>query len=117
MSRSNRLGHLGWRAVDPPRRPVLFVNPTSGGGKATRAAVAERARGLGIDAVVLRPGQSFADLVSEAVASGADLLGAAGGDGSLATVSGHLARSATPGTGPGRMELEEDPNPWRWPTA
>jgi diacylglycerol kinase family enzyme len=87
MSRSNRLAHYGWRAVDPPRRPVLFVNPNSGGGKAARAALAERARDRGIDAVVLRPGESLADLVSEAVASGADLLGTAGGDGSLAIVA------------------------------
>ena len=87
MNPSNRLTRYGWRAVDPPRRPVLFVNPTSGGGKAARAAVAERARDRGIDAVVLRAGQSLAALVSEAVASGADLLGAAGGDGSLAIVA------------------------------
>jgi diacylglycerol kinase family enzyme len=87
MTPSNRLAHFGWRAVDPALRPVLFVNPTSGGGKAARAAVAERARDRGIDAVVLRAGQSLAALVSEAVASGADLLGAAGGDGSLAIVA------------------------------
>jgi hypothetical protein len=29
----------GWRPVDPPRRPVLFVNPRSGGGKAARAGL------------------------------------------------------------------------------
>jgi diacylglycerol kinase family enzyme len=86
MSPSNRLARYGWRAVDPALRPVLFVNPTSGGGKVARA-VAERARERGIDAVVLRAGQSLAALVSETVASGADLLGAAGGDGSLAIVA------------------------------
>jgi diacylglycerol kinase family enzyme len=87
MSPSERLAHYGWRAVDPARRPVLFVNPTSGGGKAARADVAQRARDRGIEAVVLRPRQGLAALVSEAVANDADLLGAAGGDGSLAIVA------------------------------
>jgi hypothetical protein len=34
----------GWRPVDPPRRPVLFINPKSGSGKAARADLAGRAR-------------------------------------------------------------------------
>jgi len=49
----------GWRPAGPPRRPVLFVNPRSGGGKAARAEVAGRARQLGIEAVVLAPGQGI----------------------------------------------------------
>jgi diacylglycerol kinase family enzyme len=71
----------------PPERPVLFVNPRSGGGKAGRAGLAERARERGIDAIVLRPGDSLPALVDEAVARGADALGVAGGDGSLAVVA------------------------------
>ena len=43
-----RLSRYGWRPVGPPRRPVLFVNQRSGGGRAARAAVAERARERGI---------------------------------------------------------------------
>jgi diacylglycerol kinase family enzyme len=77
----------GWRPVDPPRRPVLFVNPRSGGGRATRAAVAERARERGIDVIVLDTHKSLGELVREAVAEGADALGVAGGDGSLAVVA------------------------------
>jgi diacylglycerol kinase family enzyme len=77
----------GWRPVDRPRRPVLFVNPRSGGGKAARAGVAERAREQGIEAVVLAPGQDLAALARDAAAGGADALGAAGGDGSLAVVA------------------------------
>ena len=77
----------GWRAVDPPQRPVLFVNPRSGGGKATRADLAERARERGISVVLLRAEDDLAALVSDAVARGADALGAAGGDGSLAVVA------------------------------
>jgi diacylglycerol kinase family enzyme len=66
---------------------VLFVNPASGGGKATRAALAERARERGISVTVLRPDRSLASLVREAVEGGADALGIAGGDGSLAIVA------------------------------
>ena len=76
-----------WSAADPPQRPALFLNPRSGGGKATRAGLAERARELGVDVIVLRPDDDLAALVDEAVARGADALGAAGGDGSLAVVA------------------------------
>ena len=72
---------------DRPLRPVLFVNPRSGGGKATRVGLAERAGERGIDTIVLRPDDDLATLVDEAVARGADALGAAGGDGSLAVVA------------------------------
>ena len=66
---------------------MLFVNPRSGGGKAERAAVAEQARARGVEVVVLAADSDLGALVSEAVARGADALGAAGGDGSLATVA------------------------------
>ncbi|MGZ4256903.1 MAG: diacylglycerol/lipid kinase family protein [Gaiellaceae bacterium] len=70
-----------------PQRPVLFVNPRSGGGKAARAGIAERASELGIDVIVLHPGDSLPALVEQAVEGGADALGMAGGDGSLAVVA------------------------------
>jgi diacylglycerol kinase family enzyme len=86
--RSRRtLSRYGWTPADPLRRPVLFVNPTSGGGKAVRAGVAERARERGIEVIVLSPGQNLAALVEEVVTPGADALGMAGGDGSLAVVA------------------------------
>jgi hypothetical protein len=54
MNQSKRqLSRYGWRPADPPRRPVLFVNPRSGAGKAARAGLAERARDKGIEAVIL----------------------------------------------------------------
>ncbi len=68
-------------------RPVLLVNPRSGGGRATRAGLAERARERGIDVIVVRPGDNLATLVAAAVTHGADALGIAGGDGSLAVVA------------------------------
>jgi diacylglycerol kinase family enzyme len=76
-----------WSAADPPQRPVLFLNPRSGSGKATRVSLAERARERGIDVIVLRPEDDLAALVDDAVARRADALGAAGGDGSLAVVA------------------------------
>jgi diacylglycerol kinase family enzyme len=79
--------HSSCHGADRPRRPVLFVNPKSGGGKATRAGLAERARELDVDVIVLRPDDDLAALVGDAVARGADALGAAGGDGSLAAVA------------------------------
>jgi diacylglycerol kinase family enzyme len=77
----------GWRAAAPPRRPVLLINPRSGDGRATRARIADHAREQGIEAVVVTPEQSLAALVRDAVESGADALGMAGGDGSLAVVA------------------------------
>jgi diacylglycerol kinase family enzyme len=65
----------------------LLVNPGSGGGAAARAKIAERARERGIEAVILRPGQRLAELARAAAADGADALGMAGGDGSLAVVA------------------------------
>jgi diacylglycerol kinase family enzyme len=88
---TQRLLRLGWRPEDPPRRPVLFVNPRSGDGAAARAQVARRARAVGIDVVILGPGQDLAALVQAAVRNGADALGMAGGDGSLATVAAAAA--------------------------
>ena len=70
--------HSSWHAADRPRRPVLFVNPKSGGGKATRVDLAERARERGIEVIILRRDDNLAALVDEAVAGGVDVLGVAG---------------------------------------
>ena len=79
-----RAGH---KPTDPPQQPVLFLNPKSGGGKATHAGLAERAHERGIEPIVLHPGDDLAALVAAAVEAGADALGVAGGDGSLAVVA------------------------------
>jgi len=86
----------GWRPAEPPRQAVLFVNPHSGDGTAARAALAERARGREIEVVTLTPGQNLADLAEAAVASGADALGMAGGDGSLSVVAAVAAANGLP---------------------
>jgi diacylglycerol kinase family enzyme len=93
---SNQLSRYGWRPADPPRRPVLFINPRSGDGKAARARLAERAREAGIEAVTLEPGQDLAALAGDAAAAGADVLGMAGGDGSLAVVAAVAAAHGIP---------------------
>jgi diacylglycerol kinase family enzyme len=77
----------GWEPADPPQRPVLFMNPKSGGGRAARADLDTRARDRGINLIVLRPEDNLVALVGEAVDGGADALGVAGGDGSLALVA------------------------------
>jgi diacylglycerol kinase family enzyme len=91
----SELSGLGWRSSDP-QRPVLFVNPRSAGGKAARAAVAERARERGIETVIFAPGQSLEALAGRAVANGADALGMAGGDGSMAVVAAAAAAHGLP---------------------
>jgi diacylglycerol kinase family enzyme len=76
-----------WGRADPPQRPELFINPRSGGGRAGRAGLAEAARERDIEPVVLEPGDDLGALADEAAADGADVLGMAGGDGSLAIVA------------------------------
>ena len=58
--------------------------------------LAERARDAGIEAVILDPGQDLAALAREAAAAGADALGMAGGDGSLAVVAAVAAAHGIP---------------------
>ena len=97
MNPSKRqLSRYGWRSADPPRRPVLFINPRSGDGKAARAGLAEQAREKGIEAVILAPDQDLAALAGDAAAAGADVLGMAGGDGSLAVVAAVAAAHQIP---------------------
>ena len=87
---------IGWRRVARPHRPVLFINPRSGGGTAARLSLDRRARDVGIEPVVLEPGQDLAALVAHAVSRGADALGMAGGDGSMAVVAGAAAAHGLP---------------------
>jgi hypothetical protein len=73
--------------VGPAAHPVLFANPRSGGGKAVRFALAEEAQRLGIEYVVIGPGDDLHRLAQEAADKGADALGVAGGDGSQAVAA------------------------------
>jgi diacylglycerol kinase family enzyme len=70
-----------------PKAPWLLVNPRSGDGKAERIGLAEAARARGISVRLLLPGEDAVALTRAAVAAGADAVGMAGGDGSLARVA------------------------------
>ena len=85
-----------WRRVDPPRRPVLLINPRSGDGKAARANLADRARERAVEPIVLGAGDDLGTAIADAVRSGADALGMAGGDGSLAAVAAAAAEHDLP---------------------
>ncbi|MGW7636891.1 diacylglycerol/lipid kinase family protein [Streptomyces decoyicus] len=86
------------RPVAPAKRPFLIMNPRSGGGKVGKFRLADRARALGADVVVLDPArpQDVAELARRAVDDGADLLGVAGGDGTQALVAGVAAAHGVP---------------------
>jgi diacylglycerol kinase family enzyme len=78
--------------VGPAARPVLLMNPKSGGGKVERFGLVSEARRRGIEPVVLAPGDDLLQLAEQAVAGGADVIGMAGGDGSQALVATVAAR-------------------------
>jgi diacylglycerol kinase family enzyme len=91
------------RELPPPgervrsaQRPVLLMNPRSGGGKVVKFDLAAEAEKRGVEAVVLEPGDDVAALARDAAARGADLLGMAGGDGSQALVAGIASEHGLP---------------------
>ena len=79
-----------------PRRPVLFMNPRSGGGKAERFGLADEARKRRIEPVELQPGDDLPAVVQTAVDQGADGLAMAGGDGSQGVVAAMAAERGLP---------------------
>jgi Diacylglycerol kinase catalytic domain len=91
---------FGFRAelphVPAPRRPVLFLNPRSGGGKAGRFSLAAEASARGIEPIELGGGSDLETLVRDAVDGGADGLAVAGGDGSQAAVAAAAAELDLP---------------------
>jgi diacylglycerol kinase family enzyme len=76
-----------WARAAPAHRGVLLMNPKSGGGKVERFDLVDACRQRGIEPVVLEPGDNPRELAEAAVARGADVIGMAGGDGSLAIVA------------------------------
>ena len=88
--------HVDLPDAPAPRRPVLFFNPRSGGGKAERFALADEARARGIEPIELKPGDDLETLVRGAVERGADALAMAGGDGSQAIVAAVAAERGLP---------------------
>jgi diacylglycerol kinase family enzyme len=84
----------GATPVGPAARPVLLMNPKSGGGKAERFNLAGECRRRGIEPIVLERGDDLEALAEQAARSGADVVGMAGGDGSQALVAGVASRHA-----------------------
>ena len=82
--------------ASPPKRPVLFYNPKSGGGKAERFHVAREARARGVEPIELHLGDDLGTLVHDAIDNGADALGVAGGDGTQAIVAAIAAERGLP---------------------
>lgn len=74
-------------SVRRPQRPVLICNPWSGGGKVAKFGLADRAKELGVEVVMLDRGLDLEQLARDAIERGADCLGMAGGDGSQALVA------------------------------
>jgi diacylglycerol kinase family enzyme len=85
-------------AEDAPKakHAVLIMNPWSGGGKVERFGLVELCRQRGVEPHVLRTGEDLRAVAEAAVAGGADLLGMAGGDGSLAIVASVASRHDLP---------------------
>ncbi|WP_369147336.1 diacylglycerol kinase family protein [Streptomyces sp. R44] len=85
-------------AAEPPKNPVLIMNPKSGGGKVGRFHLVERAEELGARVILLDPSApaDVAELARGAVTEGADLLGVAGGDGTQALVAAVAAEHDLP---------------------
>jgi diacylglycerol kinase family enzyme len=77
-------------------RPVLIMNPKSGGGKAVKFNLAEECAARGIQAVVLGPGDDLLQLAESAIEGGADVIGMAGGDGSQALIATVASRAGIP---------------------
>jgi diacylglycerol kinase family enzyme len=84
------------RLVGRAKHPVLIVNPRSGDGAAERAGLVDEARARGIKVIELGPDDDLAKLARHAVHRGADCLGMAGGDGSLAVVASQAIRHDIP---------------------
>lgn len=92
--------HLRWRRSRihttlprPPEgstarhRAVLFVNPRSGDGTAERVGLEDQARSLGVEVVRLDGDEPLDQLARRAADDGAEVLGIAGGDGSIGVVA------------------------------
>ncbi len=100
------LARLALRRTDAPRhvfvrqhrpeRPVIIMNPKSGGGKVVQFGLAEEARRHGVEAILLEPGSDLRELALAAVRGGADCLAMAGGDGSQALVADVAVEAGLP---------------------
>lgn len=77
-------------------RPVLLINPRSGGGKAERLGLVRECGDRKIESVVVSAGDDIEALARDAIQRGADVIGMAGGDGSQAIVASVAASCGVP---------------------
>ena len=75
------------RAATTPRKPFILMSPRSGGGKVGKFQLDSKAKEAGAEVRNLDPGTDAEAMLRQAVEDGADLLGAAGGDGTQALVA------------------------------
>jgi diacylglycerol kinase family enzyme len=92
-----------WRMPEYPaqpaaRHPYLIMNPKSGGGKVGKFDLKRRAEDLGAEVFLIGGPEpvDVAEVASQAVGKGADLIGVAGGDGTQALVAGIAAEHDIP---------------------
>jgi len=83
-------------AEAPPTRAVLVMNPGSGEGKVARFGLVEVAEQMGVRVLLTGPGQDAAALARRALADGAEVLGVAGGDGTVSAVAAVAAQADRP---------------------
>ena len=74
----------------------LILNPAAGGAAASQGRVSEAARERGIRVSVLEPGEDARHAALAAAEDDAQVLGVAGGDGSVAAVAGVAAERGLP---------------------
>ena len=84
------------RTTPPPRKAFILMNPKSGGGKVRTFNLDGEARAMGAEVSYLEPGIDVVETLERAVKDGADLLGAAGGDGTQAMVAEVAAKHDLP---------------------
>ena len=89
-------GGRGSGVPGKPTSPWLLVNPRSGDGKAGRVGLVEAARGMGVRVHLLEAGDDPAALARAAVEGGADVVGVAGGDGSMGLVAAVAVEAGVP---------------------
>jgi diacylglycerol kinase family enzyme len=75
------------RPASTPRKPFILMNPRSGGGKVEKFQLDTKAKEAGAEVRYLEEGTDAEAALRQAVEEGADLLGAAGGDGTQALVA------------------------------
>lgn len=78
------------------KNPALIVNRWSGDGKAGRYGLEAAASKLGVRTIMLERGDDLTQLAHDAISTGADAIGMAGGDGSLGLVAGVAIERGVP---------------------